>query len=155
MFIDKAMSKIYTDGSCLGNPGPGGWGIVVVCDDNIILKQGGSMKTSTNNIMELSAMEKALEYARLTDGTYDVYTDSNYVKLGITQWVTGWKKKNWKTSSGQPVKNIELWKSIDEKFQMVKERVVIHWIKAHAGHKYNELVDTIARTYAEECRSKD
>jgi ribonuclease HI len=142
------MTSIYTDGSCLGNPGPGGWGMIVVKQSGIITKEGGGTHNTTNNIMEMTAMDAALNYVRVNDGIFNIYTDSKYVKDGITTWIAGWKKKGWKTATGQPVKNKDVWESIDSVYQVVKQRVTISWVKAHNGNEYNEKVDDIARDHA-------
>ena len=139
------MYEVYTDGSCLGNPGRGGWAVVsdkfVVCDNT---------SRTTNNIMEMTAVVKALE--RCIDHhelRARIYTDSNYVKNGITQWIHNWKKNGWKTSSGGDVKNKELWMKIDKLQEQMKE-VEWEWVKAHNGNEKNEQVDTLAR----ECAKK-
>lgn len=138
------MFDIYTDGSCLGNPGPGGWAAI---SDNFRVCGGDSY--TTNNIMELrgaiEGLTKALELGKLE---VTVYTDSNYVKMGITQWIHGWEKKGWKTATGGDVKNQELWKKLLElsrKFLALKWE----WVKAHNGDPKNEQVDALARKTAE------
>lgn len=139
------MYEVYTDGSCLGNPGRGGWG--VISED---FKLCGSQQNTTNNIMEMTAIAKALEQCLYMNKTHvRIITDSNYVKQGITAWIHNWKKNGWKTSSGSDVKNKELWIQIDtlrSKMKMIEWR----WVKAHNGHPLNEAVDTLAR----ECAKK-
>jgi ribonuclease HI len=137
------MYEIYTDGSCLGNPGAGGWG--AIGED---MKLCGAMANTTNNIMEMTAVAKALEEC-VKRGIEEVriFTDSNYVKNGITKWIINWKKNGWVTSAGTPVKNKELWIQIDtlkDKVKMIEWR----WVKAHNGHPLNEAVDTLARECA-------
>lgn len=137
------MYEIYTDGSCLGNPGRGGWGVV---SDQF--KLSGGQVDSTNNQMEMTAILKALEECSMRDfQEVCIFTDSNYVKNGITSWIIKWKKNGWKTSTGAPVKNKELWIAIDEarnKLKLVEWR----WVKAHNGNPKNEEVDKLARESA-------
>lgn len=151
------MTKdVYTDGSCLGNPGYGGWGFIVY-EDGIgeIFRQAGGKQLTTNNVMEMTAMDKSLEYVLNTNTntnthtSFTIYTDSNYVKLGMTVWIENWKKKGYKTAANKEVKNKELWMSIDAKYQKVKHRVKLEWVKAHNGNERNEAVDLLARTQAE------
>ena len=136
----------YTDGACSGNPGPGGWGVLLrAMNGTSIVKektlQGGEAET-TNNRMELLAAINALEsLSRPTDIT--VITDSAYVKNGVTQWIHGWKSNGWKTSTRKPVKNAELWQRLDE--AQARHRVEWEWIKGHAGHEGNERADELAR----------
>lgn len=136
---------IYTDGACSGNPGPGGWGALLVAKDGAnLLKSrelcGGEAKT-TNNRMELTAAIEALNaLERASDVT--VITDSNYVKDGITKWMHGWKRRGWKTAAKKPVKNQELWVALDE--AQARHRVTWEWVKGHAGHAENELADGLA-----------
>jgi len=138
------VMELYTDGSCLGNPGPGGW--AARCIDHFDIS--GNMKKSTNNIMEMTAVVRGLEKClELSLKDVNVYTDSKYVMDGITSWIHGWKKKGWKTASGTPVKNKELWMQLDTlvgKFNYIKW----HWVKAHNGDEHNEFVDTEARRQA-------
>lgn len=134
---------IYTDGACSGNPGPGGWGAILIYGDNRKELKGGEGET-TNNRMELTAAIKALE--ALKDGVQvkvELHTDSSYLRDGITKWITNWKRNGWKTSQKKPVKNDDLWKSLDE----IKDRWDIswHWVKGHAGHPLNERADELAR----------
>ncbi|MAQ71399.1 MAG: ribonuclease HI [Alphaproteobacteria bacterium] len=133
--------EIYTDGACSGNPGPGGWGAVLRYKGHEKELSGGELET-TNNRMELLAAIKALE--TLTRSCkVDLYTDSVYVQKGISEWLSGWKAKDWKTASKKPVKNKDLWQELD---QMVsKHQVTFHWIKGHAGHPENERADSLAR----------
>ena len=133
------MYEIYTDGSCLGNPGRGGWG--VVSDD---FKLSGKQSDTTNNIMEMTAILKALEECvERNIQEVCIFTDSQYVKNGISSWIIGWKRKNWITSSGTPVKNKDLWIAIDEARNKLK-CVNWKWVKAHNGDPKNEEVDTLA-----------
>ena len=137
--------EIYTDGACSGNPGPGGWGVLIRELDKEDTEISGGEKDTTNNRMELLAAIKALESIE-NNKEIIIYTDSNYVKDGITQWISNWKKNNWKTSKKKPVKNQKLWKKLDElvKFHDVKWE----WIKGHSTNIYNNLVDELARKAA-------
>ena len=131
--------EVYTDGSCLGNPGPGGWAAI---GPNFSIS--GGFPHTTNNIMELTAALKALEQVGSTQNVI-VYTDSCYVKNGITKWVLNWKKNGWKTAGGQPVKNKELWIQLDN---LNGPHVTWKWVKANNGHPQNEAVDKLARSVA-------
>ena len=137
---------IYTDGSCLGNPGPGGYGVVLRYQQHQKEMSGG-YKQTTNNRMELLAAIVGLE--SLTQPCdVDLTTDSQYVRLGITQWLANWKKNNWKTSQKEPVKNQDLWRRLDAACQ--GHKVNWHWVKGHAGHPENERCDELARIAATE-----
>ena len=141
------MIKIFTDGACSGNPGIGGWGVVILinANDPIFLK-GGAMQT-TNNQMELTAAIKALKYFK-EHQLITLITDSKYVKDGIESWIANWKKNGWKTASKKPVKNKELWVELDS--QIAKHKITWEWVKGHAGDKYNERADFLARRFIEE-----
>ena len=137
----------YTDGACSGNPGPGGWGVVLQARSGLkVTKQrelnGGAAET-TNNRMELTAAIKALE-ALTRKSQIRIVTDSVYVKDGVTKWILGWKKNGWLTSAKKPVKNEDLWKKLDAAQE--NHEVSWEWIKGHAGHPENELADELART---------
>ncbi len=137
---------IYTDGGCRGNPGPGGWGAVLLWDKHQ-KKLKGSEAHTTNNRMELMAAIEGLK--ALKQGvTVKLYTDSKYVKQGITQWIHGWKKNGWKTASKKPVKNQDLWQALD--LLMQTHEVSWHWVKGHAGDPMNELADTLANQAMDE-----
>ncbi len=141
--------KIYTDGSCLGNPGPGGWAALSDVESGPIFKICGGDLHTTNNMMELTAAIMGLEKALDLGGkSVKIFTDSNYVKDGITKWIKNWEKNNWKTSSGSPVKNQKLWKKL---LEVSKEFLNLEWewVKAHNGDPNNEAVDTLARKTAE------
>ena len=143
--IVKKEIDIFTDGSCSGNPGPGGWGVLIEIDNENIELSGGDKET-TNNRMELMAAIKALEEI---DKDYEItlYTDSNYVKDGITSWISNWKKNNWKTASKKDVKNKELWMRLDE---AIKDKNISWvWVKGHAGNAGNEQADYLARSALE------
>jgi ribonuclease HI len=142
MSIEHADSPItiYTDGACKGNPGPGGWGAWLRAGAHEKELWGGERLT-TNNRMELTAVIEALGALR-KPSRVAVYTDSAYVKNGITQWIHGWKQRGWRTADKQPVKNIELWQKLDTLAQ--QHRVSWHWVKGHAGDPGNERADELA-----------
>lgn len=137
---------VYTDGGCSGNPGPGGWGIVVIADGQEKQLSGGE-KVTTNNRMELSAAIAALSVIKNTPQfagrPVKVNIDSQYVKNGITTWIKGWKAKGWKTASKDPVKNQDLWMMLDELNNNLN--VSWNWVKGHAGIKYNEICDSLCQ----------
>ena len=138
------MITIYTDGSCLGNPGKGGWAAIIFMEEKKIKIKGGK-KNTTNNQMELMASIQALK--KIPSGKkIEIYTDSKYVKMGITEWIKNWKKNNWKTSSKKKVKNIELWKELDNLSE--KHQIKWSWVKGHSGNVFNEEVDQLAREAA-------
>ncbi|MDA8622268.1 ribonuclease HI [Psychrosphaera sp.] len=137
--------QLFTDGSCLGNPGPGGYGALLIYNGHKKELHQGYKKT-TNNRMELLAVIKGLE-AISESCKIDVTTDSNYVKDGITKWIKNWKKNGWKTAAKQPVKNVDLWKALDS--AVAKHTIEWHWVKGHSGHTENEIVDDLARAAAE------
>ncbi len=143
--------QIWTDGACSGNPGPGGWGALLRFGDNEKELEGGEFNT-TNNRMELTAAIEALN-ALKEPCSVDLYTDSQYVKGGMTGWVAGWKKNGWKTSNKKPVKNVELWQQLDE--AVARHDVNWHWVKGHAGHEENERADELARSGMEPYKLRD
>jgi ribonuclease HI len=132
---------IYTDGACSGNPGPGGWGAVLMYGDTRKEISGGEAET-TNNRMELMAAIAALNSLKAACDVA-LYTDSNYVKNGITTWVHDWKRRGWKTADKKPVKNQDLWEQLDAATQ--RHHVKWHWVKGHNGHPENERADALAR----------
>ena len=131
---------IYTDGACKGNPGPGGWGAVLECDGTEKELFGGEHAT-TNNRMELTAVIEALGALKRPSHVI-LHTDSQYVMKGITEWIRGWKAKGWKTASKEPVKNVDLWKRLEEATHVHHIRWV--WVKGHSGHDGNERADKLA-----------
>ena len=133
--------RIYTDGACSGNPGPGGWGAVLLYNGQRKEICGGEADT-TNNRMELQAAIQALR-ALKRQSTVDLFTDSRYVKDGITQWINRWKARGWRTARKKPVKNVDLWRLLDA--QTVEHGVTWHWVKGHAGDQENERADELAR----------
>jgi ribonuclease HI len=132
---------IYTDGACSGNPGPGGWGAVLISKGHERELKGGEPQT-TNNRMEIMAAIAALE-ALTRPCKVDLHTDSQYLRQGITEWIGGWKARGWKTADKKPVKNEDLWKRLDLARQ--RHEVKWHWVKGHAGHPLNERADGLAR----------
>jgi len=150
------MIEIFTDGGCSGNPGPGGWAYVVVRDGVFISEKSGGERQTTNNRMELQAVISALECfseepfseeghskENNMDEKISIYTDSQYVQKGITLWLADWKKKGWKTSDRKPVKNQELWQRLETLANPFPISWV--WVKGHAGNKYNERCDELAK----------
>ena len=136
----------YTDGACSGNPGPGGWGVLLVAKNQTkIIKERelfGDQENTTNNQMELLAAISALE-ALDRPSKIKIITDSSYVKNGVTQWLENWKNNNWKTASKKPVKNADLWCRLDQ--ARLRHEVIWEWVKGHAGHPENERADELAR----------
>lgn len=147
------MSKrivIYTDGACSGNPGPGGWGAILRAGDFEKELSGGEPET-TNNRMELMAAISALEELK-KPSPVDLFTDSTYVRDGITIWIHNWKRSGWKTAARKPVKNVDLWRRLDT--AMVRHDVNWHWVKGHAGNPDNERADELARMEIMSLRNK-
>jgi ribonuclease HI len=132
--------RVYTDGACRGNPGPGGWGAILQIDGKEKELFGGEPQT-TNNRMELTAVIRALE-ALKGPCQIEVYTDSQYVQKGISEWLPDWKRRGWRTADKKPVKNVDLWQELD---RLAREhRIAWHWVKGHAGHPENERADALA-----------
>lgn len=136
---------VFSDGACSGNPGPGGWGAIIIDSSEKVCELGGGEGSTTNNRMEMSGIKGALEFLAKTPGPVEIYTDSTYVIRGITQWVWGWKKNNWKTADGKEVSNKDLWEDL---FALVKARGkgTISWryVRGHVGTPGNERCDEIA-----------
>ena len=139
------MIEIFTDGACSGNPGPRGWGVLILENGEERELFGGEPET-TNNRMELSAAIEALK-ALPENSVLDLYTDSQYVKNGINDWINNWKRNGWKTAAKKPVKNKDLWIALDE--QIGNHKVSWHWVKGHSGHPGNERADALARKGAQ------
>lgn len=141
------IKSVYTDGACSGNPGPGGWGVVVYFVDGSVYEMGGDQAQTTNNRMELQAAIAALEFLTKSGQKEPVtlYTDSEYVKKGITQWVKGWKSKGWKTAQGKAVLNQDLWETLDE---LNSAKINWQYVRGHAGNVGNERCDEIARNFS-------
>ena len=137
---DSMRFNIYTDGACRGNPGPGGWGVLMRFGDNEKELWGGERNT-TNNRMELTAAIEGLK-ALKRGSLVTLTTDSKYVRNGITQWITNWKNKGWRTANKQQVKNQDLWQQLDELSQ--HHDITWHWVKGHSGHRENDLADVLA-----------
>ncbi len=146
------IKSIYTDGACSGNPGPGGWGTVVYFEDGAAHELGGAAAQTTNNRMEIQAAIAALDYLLASGQTEPVtlYTDSEYVKNGITKWVSGWKRKGWKTASGAAVLNQDLWETLDRLNQKVLKQTTLQWqhVRGHSGDVGNDRCDVIARGFS-------
>tara|TARA_B100000686_G_scaffold343162_1_gene423513 strand:- start:2290 stop:2736 length:447 start_codon:yes stop_codon:yes gene_type:complete len=141
-------TKIYTDGACIGNPGPGGWAAIII-EENEKKELFGGEKLTTNNRMELTAAIKALEFCTKQDEKQlslkqiKIYTDSNYVKDGITVWINKWEKNNWKTADKKNVKNVDLWKKLKE---LIKTKQIEWiWVKGHSQNQMNDLADELAK----------
>ena len=140
------MIKIYTDGSCLENPGNGGWA-AIINNDGSFKKISGGEKNTTNNRMELIAAIKSISYFKIkTD--IEIFTDSKYLKDGIESWIHNWKKNGWRTSNKKEVKNKDLWEELDK--QILKHNVKWNWVKGHSNNEYNEKADYLARKFIEE-----
>ncbi len=131
---------IYTDGACRGNPGPGGWGAVLTAGDHV-KEISGAEPDTTNNRMELTAAIRALK-ALNRHCQVRLYTDSQYVRTGVTEWLEQWKERNWRTASRKPVKNIDLWQALDA--ELARHTIEWHWVKGHAGVPGNEHADRLA-----------
>ena len=140
------IQSIYTDGACSGNPGPGGWGVVVYFNDGSRHELGGADRQTTNNRMEMQAAIAALKFfTKHPKDAIELYTDSEYVRKGITEWIKGWKKKGWKTSTGKDVVNKDLWQELD---LLNSNQVQWRYVRAHAGNEGNERCDAIARAFS-------
>ena len=138
--------KVYTDGACKGNPGPGGWGVYIQSNEDEKELYGGNPET-TNNQMEMQAALEALKHLKDEDEIIELYTDSNYLRQGITEWIHKWKKNNWKTAAKKPVANRDLWIEISD----LNEKMTVqwNWVKGHAGDPGNERADELANIGAE------
>lgn len=146
----QKVVDIFTDGACSGNPGPGGWGAILRYGETEKELCGGEPDT-TNNRMELTAAIEALE-ALKRPVTVRLYTDSEYLKNGITKWIHGWKAKGWKTADKKPVKNEDLWRRLDA--ARTAHQIEFHWVRGHAGHPENERADVLARQGLEQARRR-
>ena len=138
--------KVYTDGACRGNPGPGGWGVYIQLNDEEKDLYGGNPET-TNNQMEMQAALEALKYLKDKNDVIELYTDSNYLRQGITEWIHKWKLNNWRTAAKKPVANRDLWIEISDLNE--KMNVEWHWVKGHAGDPGNERADLLANLGAD------
>jgi len=146
---DKVV-RLYTDGACKGNPGVGGWGVLMRFNGHEKELYGGEAAT-TNNRMELTAVIQGLN-ALTRSCTVEVYLDSEYVRNGITEWLANWKRRGWKTADKKPVKNAELWRELDEAAQ--RHTITWHWVRGHAGHEGNERADALANRGVEQVRAQ-
>jgi ribonuclease HI len=147
--MDLSKVSIFTDGACKGNPGPGGWGAILRAASGKERELSGGEAPSTNNRMELTAAIEGLN-ALARPCSVDLYTDSVYVRDGITKWIHGWRKNGWRTADRKPVKNLELWQALVE--AAAPHQVRWHWVKGHAGHPENERADLLACAEAEKRR---
>ena len=142
---------VYTDGACRDNPGIGGWGVLIIDNENKHTLKGSQLDT-TNNRMELTAAIKALEFIDF-EHSIVLYTDSEYVMKGITEWISGWKSRSWRTASKKPVKNVDLWKKLDV---LVQGRSISwNWVRGHSGDEGNELADGLANAAIDELIRQD
>lgn len=144
--MSKQKVEIFTDGGCRGNPGPGGWGALMRYGDHE-KEIYGYDKETTNNRMELMAAIRSLEFLN-RPSKVNLTTDSNYVRQGITEWMSGWKKRDWKTAAKKPVKNKDLWQQLDE--AVARHDVEWYWVKGHSGHEGNERADDLANKAMDE-----
>ncbi|MCH9644115.1 MAG: ribonuclease HI [Gammaproteobacteria bacterium] len=142
----KHKVEMFTDGACRGNPGPGGWGVLLRCDGKEKQLYGAESET-TNNRMELLAVIEGLR-ALKNPCVVSITTDSQYVLKGVTEWMQGWKTKGWRTSSKKPVKNVDLWQQLDE--LIVHYDIEWHWVRGHTGHPENEIADGLANRAIDE-----
>ncbi len=148
-YPDDNLVEVFTDGACSGNPGPGGWGVILRWRDTERELWGGAPET-TNNRMELMAAIMALESLN-RQVRVRLHTDSTYVRNGITEWIKGWKKNGWKTAARKPVKNVDLWRRLDA--ASADHEIDWRWVKGHTGHPENERADELARRGADEARA--
>ncbi|MGX1099234.1 ribonuclease HI [Amorphus sp. MBR-141] len=146
---DGSRVIVHTDGACSGNPGPGGWGAILEWQGHVRELSGGERET-TNNRMELTAAIEALK-ALTRKSSVDIFTDSQYVRGGITGWIKNWRRNGWRTSDKKPVKNADLWKALDELSQ--QHDVHWHWVRGHAGDERNERADELAREGVDSVRA--
>lgn len=138
---------IYTDGACRGNPGPGGWGALIIDQDGQ-RSIYGSADMTTNNRMELTAVIEALLSLGESSYPITICTDSKYVQQGITAWIHNWKRKGWRTAANKPVKNVDLWQKLDS--LVLGRQINWQWVKGHAGHRENEMADQLANQAIDE-----
>jgi ribonuclease HI len=139
--MNDEVVEIFSDGACRGNPGPGGWGALLRAKGGAEKELWGGEADTTNNRMELTAVIRALE-ALKRPTRVQVYTDSQYVQKGISEWIRSWKRRGWKTADKKPVKNVDLWQQLDE--LAARHAVEWHWVRGHAGHPENERADRLA-----------
>jgi ribonuclease HI len=149
--VSDGVVEIFTDGACSGNPGPGGWGAVLRYGEHEKELYGGEAEVTTNNRMELTAPIRALESLK-RPSTVRIYTDSTYVRNGVLSWMANWKRNGWMTSAKQPVKNVDLWKRLDDAGK--DHDVEWHWVKGHSGHPENERADQLAVRGCQEAQGR-
>lgn len=147
MISENSSIEIYTDGACLGNPGRGGWGAILLYKGHR-KEISGNERESTNNRMEMRAVIEALKTLKKSSEV-TIYTDSKYVLDGITKWIFGWKKNGWRTADKKPIKNIDFWQELDA--EVTQHKIKWVWVKGHAGNHFNEIADELARKAAESC----
>jgi ribonuclease HI len=145
---ERTSIIVFTDGAASGNPGPGGWGVVIVTPDDRVIELGGGAPHTTNNRMELTGAIEALQHLAAHPAAVGIYTDSSYVIQGITQWVWNWQRRGWKTAQGGDVLNRELWERLSELARDRKGRLSWHWVRGHDGTAGNERVDEIAVSFS-------
>jgi ribonuclease HI len=145
----EKVIEIYTDGSCLGNPGPGGWGAALLYKEHK-KEISGANNATTNNRMEMQAVVEALKIIKKESAKIIIYTDSQYVKDGINKWIFSWKKNGWRNANRKLIKNVDLWQELD--LEVSKHQIEWVWVKGHSGNHYNEIVDELARKAAESCK---
>jgi ribonuclease HI len=146
--VSEEKVELYTDGACSGNPGPGGWGVILRMGPHEKELFGGESAT-TNNRMELMAVIEGLR-ALKRPVRADIYTDSQYVMKGMNEWIKGWKARGWKTAAKEPVKNVDLWQALDS--ECARHELKWHWVRGHNGHVENERADALARRGVEQSR---
>jgi ribonuclease HI len=153
--METRPTIVFADGACSGNPGPGGWGVIIVTPDGLVTELGGHESDTTNNKMELTAVGKALRHLERTPGPILIYTDSTYVIQGITQWVYGWSQRGWRTASGGEVANVAYWKRLmallaQRKQDFPREAATVEWryVRGHSGVPGNDRVDEIAVAFS-------
>ena len=151
VWVVAEMVEIYTDGACRGNPGPGGWGVVLRYKGREKTLYGGEPHT-TNNRMELMAAIAGLAALKRDSQQVALTTDSQYVKRGVTEWMADWKRRGWRTADRKPVKNVDLWQRLDE--LVCRHRVSWHWVRGHTGHVDNERADRLANQAIDELLDK-
>lgn len=144
-----SIIEIYTDGACLGNPGAGGWGAILIYKEHQ-KKIFGSECDSTNNRMELRAAIEALKTLKKSSEAM-IFTDSKYVMDGITKWIFSWKKNGWRSANKKPIKNLDLWEELDS--EAAKHQIKWIWVKGHSGNHFNEIADDLARTAAQNAKN--
>lgn len=142
------MVDMYTDGSCLGNPGPGGWGVAVFEQGTLVSQHAGGHRATTNNLMELTAAIEAMGLVLALNRSARIRADSQYVIRGINEWLPSWKKRGWRTSDNKPIANLEAWKVVDAMLSQVRHLVRFEWVRGHNGNYGNELADSLANEAA-------